>query len=99
MNKFLIALLASLSLSGSVFAILPPLWQNVSEIKAILDNKELGNKLQSGEIIEEIKKNDNGWIIITNHNELAIKIVYHKPAQPGPALFTLEFGNPSRRGQ
>lgn len=97
MKKFLCAMIMLMSFTAPSFAILPPLWQNVAELKAIFNDKQLENKLESGEVIQEIRKTDSGWTIFTNHNQLSIKVIYKKISQPGPAQFTLEFGNPLRK--
>lgn len=70
---------------------LPPAWQNVAEIKAILNNPELSHVLDSADLIESISKTEEGWKIITNHGEIAVKINPIPQAMPGPEQFTLEF--------
>jgi hypothetical protein len=85
-------LLLSLLFIQSSFAALPPLWEGVKEIKAILENPQLGVSLQSGEEILKIKRIENGWLIITNKNRLPIKVVPQPQTIPGPQKFELEFG-------
>lgn len=93
MSAFLrVIFFATLLTSGSVYAALPPLWQNVAELKSILSDEHLGSHLESGEVILEIKKIDQGWLIITNHQELPIHITYKESKMPGPAQFNVEFG-------
>lgn len=92
MKKYFLLLL----LTAQCGAALPPLWQNVAELKAILEDKRLGEKLESGEVIMEIENTDASWLITTNHNQLSVNVVYGKRDMPGPATFTLEFGNPEK---
>lgn len=93
MSAFLrVIFFATLFTSSSVYAALPPLWQNVAELKSILSDEHLGSHLESGEVILEIKKTDQGWLIITNHHELPIHIVNKEQKMPGPAKFNVEFG-------
>jgi hypothetical protein len=74
-----------------LFSALPPLFQNIAEIKAILIDKRLGQLLESGESIEEIKKVDDGYLIITNQHKLLAKVIYKPISRPGPAQFDIDF--------
>jgi hypothetical protein len=94
MKKILFALTVFLSFNGIAFSSLPPLWQNVAEINAMINDKELANHLTSGDVIQDIKKTDDGWIIVTNHNHLPVHIVYATMSQPGPARFNVVFDTP-----
>jgi hypothetical protein len=85
-------LVAAIIASSSLCAALPPLWQNVAELKSILSDEHLGSHLESGEAILDIKKTDQGWLIITNHHELPVHITYKESQMPGPAKFNIEFG-------
>jgi len=96
MKKFLFSLVAFVSISAASYAVLPPLWQNVAELKAILEDKRLGDVIQSGEIIVDIRKSDGGWTLITNHNEVNVKVIYQAISKPGPAAFNLEFEAPKQ---
>lgn len=88
MKKFLPIFLL---VCGSLSAALPPLWQNVAELKAILEDKELGATLQSGDAIESIEKTENGWVIKTNHRTAKIEVKVEPAKMPGPAKFTLQW--------
>ncbi len=92
MKKIILTLIACCSLHGSASAALPPLWQSVAELKAILEDKKLGETLQSGEFITEIHHVESSWLIITNYNKLQIQVIYNEAKMPGPAQFSLEFG-------
>ena len=52
-------------ISTSCFAILPPAWEGVRELKAILDDKQLSQYLESGDVIEKIEHLESGWQIMT----------------------------------
>jgi hypothetical protein len=91
--RLLAALTWFLAANGASFGALPPLYQNAAEIKAILNDPKLGDYLESGELILEIKKSDSGWLIITNHHELPVKISYHQAEMPGPVPFSISFSD------
>ncbi len=76
-------------------AILPPLYETSSEIKAIMADEQLGQKLQSGEVIVKVEKNDQGYEITTNHHRLQVYVTYEPAQRPGPAHFKLRFGEPA----
>ncbi|QLH35306.1 MAG: hypothetical protein HWD61_03405 [Parachlamydiaceae bacterium] len=76
------------------FSVLPPLFENIAEIKAILDDQRLGQMLESGESIEEIKHVENGYVLKTNRHRLFVKIRFKHSEKPGPAEFDLEFKTP-----
>lgn len=95
MKKLIVMLGAMMALNGAASAVLPPLWQGVAELKSMLNDKRFGETLQSGEVIQEIKKTDNGWRITTNKSEVDVHVVYQHASKPGPAQFVLEFGVPS----
>lgn len=74
-----------------VQAALPPLYQGIKEIQAILESAELAQKLPSGDVIEEIKRTDTGFSITTNKRELQVHVTYVKTGKIGPDDFTLRF--------
>lgn len=76
-------------------AVLPPLYQTSKEIIMIMSDEQLGKKLQSGEVIEKIEKNDLGYEITTNKNQLQVNVVYEPLQQPGPAHYNLLFNHPT----
>lgn len=83
--------LAALCVVGICHAALPPLWEDIAELKAILNDEHLSSNLsahlQSGEVILAIKKIDQGWMIVTNHHQLPIRIVPKPQEMPGPMQF------------
>lgn len=92
--KNLVILLICLSVAMQAEALLPPLYQTSAEIQAILSHDQLGHKLQSGEGILKIEKNDAGYEIITNRHRLQVYVEYEAAKQPGPARYQLHFGEP-----
>ena len=91
MKKITVAVLTLLLAHTSLSAALPPAWQHVAEVKAILNDPQLKYLLTSGDLIQEIKKSEDGWTIITNHHELHARVVYKQQSMPGPAKFIIEF--------
>lgn len=95
MKKLLLLISAYVVFNGVAFGALPPLWQNVAEIKAILNDPKLGEFLSSADIIHEIKKSPQGWVIVTQREELSVEVVYQAASHPGPVPFTLIFRSPT----
>lgn len=82
---------ACLFVTSSAFAVLPPAWQGIKELQAILQNRELSQHLDSGDYIEGINRSEQGWVLTTNHSLIEIEV---KPLQqdvPGPERFELKF--------
>lgn len=91
--KYIIA--ASIFFSHAIiFSALPPLYEDIAEIKAILDDQRLSHLLESGESIKEIKKGEKGYVIKTNRHKLYAKVIYKPNSMPGPAQFDIEFKTP-----
>lgn len=91
MKIFLTACLSFLSIFSSMEAVLPPLYEGAKEIRAMLKNRELDQKLESGEVITTIQKNEKGYEIITNKHRVQVDVIYQPNAHPGPARFELQF--------
>lgn len=92
MKKFIFAAAASLAVMQAE-ALLPPLYQGSAEIKAIMEDEQLGQKLGSGDVIVKIEKNDPGYEITTNKHRLQVFVEYERAPQPGPAHYKLRFGD------
>ncbi len=80
-----------MALSAPLPALLPPLYQSTAEIKAILSDEKLSDVLQSGDLILDIKRTDNGYLIVTNQREVEAQIVYKKNHAVGPAKFDIVY--------
>lgn len=91
-NLLLIACTA-VACSCSLEAVLPPLWQGVAELKAILEDRYLGHYLSSGDYIVDIKKVDDGYIIISAKDQIHAQVIYDQPPAGfvGPAKFHIQF--------
>lgn len=91
MKKLCFILLAS-----SGFALLPPLAQSTREIQAVLVDARLHETLGSGEVIKEIIRNEQGYLIVSYNYSLQVDIHYIRGDQNGigPAKFRLEFQQP-----
>ncbi len=88
MNFFLLSLIAAL----------PPLAQSSREMKAILSDKQLYETLTSGEPIEEIKREDGGYLVTTPKHTIWVEVQYRKTeGKIGPVEFDLVF-HPSSVG-
>jgi len=97
MRKALFFISCLFLFATSLPAALPPLFQDIAELKAIFDDPQLGQLLQSGEAIKEIQHTEKGYVISTNKNILAVEIVYASAARPGPAKFFVKFSKPKPR--
>lgn len=95
MKRFFLLFFAS-----SGFAILPPLAQSAQEIQALLIDPQLYEKLGSAAFIQEIIRNEKGYLIVTQNYSMQVDIQYMRREQPfcGPALFQFEFYEPVNRG-
>ena len=91
MKKIITLALTLLAIQGSAFAVLPPLYQSLTELKTIINDERLGQYLQSGDLITDIRKVNDGYLIETNRGQLLAKVVYQPNNMPGPARFKIEF--------
>lgn len=91
MKTFAFMLLATIALNHAE-ALLPPLYQETAELKAILSDERLGQKLSAGDVILKIEKSDQGYEITTNKHHLQVFIDYEPAQRPGPAQYKIRFG-------
>jgi hypothetical protein len=91
MKKLIVCLLVMLAPIHMCYAILPPLYQSVEEIKAILKDKRLSEVLSSSNTITNIIKIDNGYSIETEDSSVVVDVIYIPTKLLGPAKFKLEF--------
>ncbi|MFA6118808.1 MAG: hypothetical protein WCT85_01280 [Parachlamydiales bacterium] len=89
MKKIIFIFIILFSVKG--FAILPPLYHSLNEIKAITSDERLSNELGSAELILEIKKNESGYLITTNKSTLQVDVIYIPQKMIGPGKFELKF--------
>jgi hypothetical protein len=83
----LIALMAHTLLEGA----LPPFWQDVAEIKKILEDSKLDQYFESPMQIDAILRKDEGWEIQSEKKRVLVKVKPISQDFPGPQKFTLEF--------
>jgi len=77
---------------------LPPSYQRLREIQAILNDPRLIEALGSSDPIERIEKNLQGYRIFTEHYELQVLVyVIHDDNRCGPGHIELEFCQPTPR--
>lgn len=84
-------ILLAFLVTASIEGLLPPAWQNVAELKEILNSEELPNYLQSADVIESITRTDGGWLIQTNHGNIRVDVVSERTPYIGPRKFSLQF--------
>lgn len=96
MKKFFLILFLSFSLNANLSAILPPLYQGIKEVTAILRDPQLGQLLSAGDVLLSIEKNDRGYLVTTNHHELQANVIYTHEAKIGPQQFTIVFDSPTK---
>lgn len=80
--------------ASTLTAALPPLFQDIAELKEILNDRQLGQLLQSGETINQITRTEKGYVITTNQSSLTVEVVYAPSKRPGPVAFSLKFIKP-----
>ena len=90
MRKIIFSILLLL-FSSTTYAVLPPLYQSLREIDAIISDERVQNFFTSGERIEEISKNDDGYVIISNKRKVQVNVLYIPTQNIGPVKFELQF--------
>ncbi|MGK9166103.1 hypothetical protein KXR53_07385 [Inquilinus limosus] len=96
------AVLLLLTAAAGARAALPPYWQRLREIQAILDSNELAQKLRDTPIDRIERPGEDLYRIQAGPCTLDIRIVDDpsgstRPAMPGPRRFHIEAGEPSCR--
>jgi hypothetical protein len=89
--KRLFFLLIFLFAFKTSYAALPPLYQSLKEINAILSDKRLSDELGSSQAITGIKRIKNGYLITTFKYQLKVDVIYVPQKIMGPAKFELKF--------
>ncbi|MGM0439619.1 MAG: hypothetical protein ACQEP8_00710 [Chlamydiota bacterium] len=93
MKKMFLAIAATALIGGqSLFAVLPPLYQGIDEVKAILDSSQIENYIGSHEVLENIINTKGGYLIVTSHSNIFVEVIYKDMGEmAGPSQFDLEF--------
>ena len=77
--------------------LLPPKYQTAREIRAILNDCRLFEKL-GNEVIQSIRKTEDGYVIVTRSSEIQVDVNVLPPSTPGiigePTRFDLVFHDP-----
>ncbi|OGN63792.1 MAG: hypothetical protein A3E80_06725 [Chlamydiae bacterium RIFCSPHIGHO2_12_FULL_49_9] len=75
-------------------AVLPPFYESVREIQALLSDSRLHERLGSAETIEGIARTEMGYLIETGNYRLEVEMEYLPAGRPGPAKFRFDFHEP-----
>lgn len=97
-----VAALLLVTATAGAQAALPPYWQRLREIQAILDSNELAQKLHDAPIDRIERAGENLYRIQAGPCTLDIRIVDDpaggtQPAMPGPRRFHIESGESACR--
>lgn len=83
--------------SFGAFSALPPFFQSTSELNRIINDERVYEKLGSGQLIEEVRRTDSGWIILTQSYSLKIDVVNIPSKLVGAHEFELVVNDPKER--
>lgn len=92
MKKLFFILIASAS-----FAALPPLAQSTRELQAVLSNTQFYQNLGSAELIKDIIRTEQGFLVLTQNYAMRVDVKYGGRGDQklaGPVPFELEFHAP-----
>lgn len=89
MNKYFFV---SLFCVCNLCALLPPLYESLHQIQSVINDPELANKFQPGELIISIERTDDGYLIKTNKSTLIAKVESVPQVTPGPGHYRVVFG-------
>jgi len=97
MKKIICALILSALTSSGAQAALPPFYEDVRQIKAILDDPKVAEKLGSVSRIQSIYHDQNTYTIATSECSLNMEVEYIPTARPivGPPQLRLHVGDVS----
>lgn len=90
MKKAIFTILILLS-SSSMFAALPPLYQSLREIDAVISDERMAEYFTSADYIEVIKRNEEGFLITSNKRMVQVDVEYIPAKMVGPSKFQLHF--------
>jgi hypothetical protein len=76
-------------------AALPPYWQRVVEIQAILDEGDVARKLDHAPIDRIERVGEDLYRVQAGTCTLDIRVVGESRSDPGPRKFHLELGDPA----
>lgn len=87
----IIYLLLGIFTTTHLCAALPPLYETLKEYKALLDSPQLTENLVSADAIENIQRDNYGFLIKTNKHTMKVDVVYDPQTHPGPSKFHFVF--------
>lgn len=88
---------AMVALTTNSFALLPPLYQSMSELQGLLEDPQLSKVINDAEPIMSIDRTENGFRITTNKHAVDVTVKTRPQRMPGPAKFQYVFGTPQPR--
>lgn len=86
-----------LLLVSSGYSLLPPLAQSKREIRSLIEDPRFYDSLGSAEAIQQIVRNDRGYLVTTQHYTMQVDLRTISRDKPicGPAQFEFDFHIPS----
>lgn len=72
-------------------AVLPPFYQSIREVEAILQDPSLPEQLQTAYSIDTIKHVEGGWLITAAEKTVMAKIIPLPPSKNQPRVGPLQF--------
>lgn len=86
---------ATLLFATTAQAALPPYWQRVHEIQAILDDGDVGRALREAPIDRIERTAEDRYQVQAGPCTLEIRIIGESRSDPGPRKFHLQVGDPA----
>lgn len=83
-------------LASTTFAALPPLAQSMRELQALLSDERFYDSLGSAEMVKDIIRTENGFLVLTQHYAMKVDVKYGGGDKRviGPVHFELQFQQP-----
>lgn len=88
---FASAVLLVCFMGQTAHAALPPLWQSVREMEAILSSDQLGAHFVSGELLEDIVKVGNAYLVRGSQSAVFVEVINVPQEMAGPVKFKLKW--------
>lgn len=92
-----ISIFIALALTAPSYALLPPLYESLAEFKALINDERLPGALDSGELIVDIKKDGDDFVVTTNKRAIRVQVVREETHLIGPGKFHFDFPAKSKR--
>ena len=99
MKNFLLGCCLFIITSSVGFAALPPFYQSAKELKDLLSDQRLAEKIGSGQMIQDIIRTEKGYLIVTPRVRLDVEVHYYPPKYGvGPSQYEFYFHEPVQVG-